>query len=118
LGTSEATVGAVSYQIIIQPLALKQLQGISDRRIRDKILDRIDGLGENPEAQGKPLVGDLSRYHSVRAVGQRYRIIYKVDGSKVTVFVLTLGIRKDGDKQDVYTLAKKLLRLRLLDPPD
>jgi mRNA interferase RelE/StbE len=108
----------VSYQIIIQPLALKQLQGISDRRIRDKIRDRIDELGENPEVQGKPLVRDLSGYFSVWAVGQRYRIIYKVDGSKVTVFVLALGIRKDGDKQDIYTLAKKLLRLRLLDPPD
>jgi mRNA interferase RelE/StbE len=108
----------VSYQIIVQPLALKQLQGILDRRIRDKILERIDELRENPEAQGKPLVRDLSRYYSVRAVGQRYRIIYKVDGSKITVFVVAVGIRKDGDKQDIYTLTKKLIRLRLLDPPD
>lgn len=118
MGTGEATVGDVNYEIVIQPLALKQLQKISDRRIRDKIRDRIDELGENPEAQGKPLVGDLSRYYSVRAVGQRYRIIYKINGNKVIVFVLALGIRKNGDKQDIYALAKKLLRLRLLDPPD
>jgi D-Tyr-tRNAtyr deacylase len=29
--------------------------------------------------------------------------------------IVALGIRKDGSKQDVYALAKKLLRLGLLD---
>ncbi|WP_055076225.1 type II toxin-antitoxin system RelE/ParE family toxin [Pseudanabaena sp. 'Roaring Creek'] len=106
------------YRIVIQPTALRLLKEISDRRIRQKISDRIDKLQESPEIQGKPLIGELDGYYSVRAVGQRYRIIYAIEQSQVTVMVVSLGMRKDGSKQDVYALAKKLLRLGLLDEPD
>jgi mRNA interferase RelE/StbE len=106
------------YRIVIQPTALRLLKEISDRRIRQKISDRIDKLQESPEMQGKPLIGELDGYYSVRAVGQRYRIIYAIEQSQVTVMVVALGIRKDGSKQDVYTLAKKLLRMGLLDESD
>jgi mRNA interferase RelE/StbE len=106
------------YRIIIQPTALKLLKEISDRRIRQKLSDRIDKLKESPEMQGKPLLGELDGYYSVRAVGQRYRIIYAIEQSQVTVMIVALGIRKDGSKQDIYALAKKLLRLGLLDEPD
>jgi len=106
------------YRIVIQPTALRLLKEISDRRIRQKISDRIDKLQESPEMQGKPLIGELDGYYSVRAVGQRYCIIYAIEQSQVTVIVVALGIRKDGSKQDVYALAKKLLRLGLLDEPD
>jgi len=90
---------------------------ISDRRVREKIRDRIDDLEEEPEKQGKPLTGDLTGYRSLRAVGQRYRIIYQVERNKVLVFVIALGIRKEGSKADIYELAKKLLRLHLVEPP-
>ena len=106
------------YRIVIQPTALKLLKEISDRRIRQKISDRIDKLQESPEMQGKPLIGELDGYYSVRAVGQRYRIIYAIEQAQVIVMVVALGIRKDGSKQDVYSLAKKLLRLGLLDQSD
>lgn len=49
------------------------------------------------------------------ADGQRYRIIYKVEDERVMVLVVALGIRKEGDKKDVYNLAKKLIRLGLLE---
>ena len=106
------------YRIVIQPTAFKLLQAISDRRIRQKISARIDKLAESPEIQGKPLLGELDGYYSVRAVGQRYRIIYTIEQTQITVVVVALGIRKDGGKQDAYNLAKKLLRLGLLDPPE
>ena len=106
------------YRIVIQPTAFKLLREISDRRICQKISDRIDKLKESPEMQGKPLIGELDGYYSVRAVGQRYRIIYTIEQAQVTVMIVALGIRKDGSKQDVYALAKKLLRLGLLDESD
>ena len=90
------------------------LEAIQDRRIREKIRDRIDGLAEEPEKQGKPLTGELTGSRSLRAVGQRYRIIYRVEEGKVLVLVLALGIRKEGSGKDIYMLARKLLRLRLL----
>lgn len=90
------------------------LEKIQDRRVRDKIRDRIDGLAEEPEKQGKPLTGELTGYRSLRAMGQRYRIIYRIEEGKVLVLVMALGIRKEGSGKDIYVLAQKLLRLRLL----
>ncbi len=96
---------------------MRTLRGISDRRVRERLRDRIDALAEEPAQQGKALVGELAGYRSIRAVGQRYRIIYRVEARKVLILVVAIGIRKAGDKKDVYTLARKLLRLRLLEPP-
>ena len=107
----------MTYQIIIQPSALKMLAEVSDRRVREKIRDRIDALVSDPEKQGKPLTGELSGYFSLRAVGQRYRIIYQIERTKVLVFVVALGTRKEGNKTDIYALAKKLFRLRLIESP-
>jgi mRNA interferase RelE/StbE len=105
----------VTYAIEITLTALHMLKGIADSRVRKKIRDRIDGLNKDPQKQGKPLLGNLAGYRSIRAVGQRYRIIYQVKNEKVVVLVLALGIRKEGDKKDIYALAKKLLRLGLIE---
>ena len=102
------------WQVGLTPHARVMLETIQDRRIREKVRDRIDGLAEEPEKQGKPLTGELTGSRSLRAVGQRYRIIYRIDKGKVLVLVLALGIRKEGSGKDIYMLARKLLRLRLL----
>jgi mRNA interferase RelE/StbE len=60
------------------------------------------------------MIGERAGYRSLRAVGQRYRILYKVEAHRVIVSIVALGIRKDGDKADVYELAKRLVRLGLL----
>jgi mRNA interferase RelE/StbE len=95
--------------------AQTQLAAIKDRRIQEGLISRLRRLEYEPELQGKPLIDELGGYRSVRAVSQRYRIIYKVEDEQVTVLVVALGIRKDGDKKDVYNLAKKLIRLGLLE---
>ncbi|OGA59446.1 MAG: plasmid stabilization protein [Betaproteobacteria bacterium RIFCSPLOWO2_12_FULL_65_14] len=90
------------------------LAEITDRRIRGKVAESIDALKENPGQIGKPLVGDLAAYRSLRAAGQRYRIIYRIEKLRVVVFVVAVGIRKEGDKRDIVALAKKLLKLGLI----
>jgi mRNA interferase RelE/StbE len=95
--------------------ALKQLTAIQDTRVRERIGRRINALENDPGRQGKPLSDELSGYYSIRAVGQRHRILYKVEEEQVIVAVVAVGIRKAGDKKDVYELAKKLARLGLLD---
>jgi mRNA interferase RelE/StbE len=102
------------WQIIILPIADKQLSAIKDIRIRESISKRIEDLRHNPDKQGKPMIGELAAYRSLRAVGQRYRILYKVEVSRVVVSIVALGIRKDGDKANVYELARRLVRLGLL----
>ncbi|MBL8194732.1 MAG: type II toxin-antitoxin system RelE/ParE family toxin [Blastocatellia bacterium] len=105
----------MSYSIIVRPSAIAMLKTISDRRIREKIDEKINGLANEPEKQGKELGGELEGYRTVRAVGQCYRIIYRIDGENVVVVVVALGIRKEGDKKDVYKLAQRLFKLGLLE---
>jgi mRNA interferase RelE/StbE len=103
------------WSVKVLPIAEKQLAAIKDRRIQEGLRSGLRRLEYEPELQGKPMIDELAGYRSLRAVGQRYRIIYRVEDQQVTVIVVTLGIRKEGDRKDVYELAKKLIRLGLLE---
>jgi mRNA interferase RelE/StbE len=107
----------VIHQIRLAPSAFQCLKDIADRRVQAKLQEAIDGLAEEPAKQGKALIGELVGYRSLRVIGQRYRIIYRVDTNNALILIVTLGIRKAGNKKDVYALARKLLRLRLVEPP-
>lgn len=100
---------AIEYEIQLTPLALEMLEAVKDRREQEKLRDRIDRLKVEPQKQGKALVDNLSGFRSIRAVGQRYRIVYQVEQDRVLVVVVGLGRRKDGDKKDIYTILEKLL---------
>lgn len=102
------------YQVDILPAAQTIVLEIADRRIQEKILEKMTALAVEPELQGKPLGDDLEGYRSIRAVGQRYGIIYRVDRTSVTVVVVAAGIRKAGSREDIYRVAAKLVRLGLL----
>lgn len=93
--------------------ALKLTEAMPDQRIR-RLISHVDQLAKSPEQQGKPLVGELAGFRSVRAVGQRSRILYRVDRREVVVLIVAVGRRKPGDKTDIYELAKKLFRQRLV----
>jgi mRNA interferase RelE/StbE len=91
------------------------LQDVSDSRLRELIFKRAKQLESEPEKQGKPLLGELAGLRSVRAVGQRYRILYRVERNRVIVLIVAMGIRKEGSRRDIYALAKKLLRAKLIE---
>lgn len=105
------------HQIRLAPSAFQCLKDIADRRVQAKLQEAIDGLAEEPAKQGKALIGEFGGYRSLRVIGQRYRIIYRVDDTNAMVLIVAMGIRKAGGKKDVYALARKLLRLRLVEPP-
>ena len=115
MGQGEKRPGHIDWKIVITPTALKMIKGISDARIRSRIAEVIDRLAEDPDRQGKPLVAELSGFRSIRAAGQRYRIIYKIIKKQVVVVIVAAGIRKEGHKKDIYQLAKKLLKLKLVE---
>ncbi len=91
------------------------LESVSDRRIREQIFEGAKKLSTDPEKRGKALLGELASLRSLRAGGQRYRIIYSVERGRVLVLVVAAGIRKQGSRRDIYELAKKLLRARLVE---
>ena len=97
----------MEYQIEITPLALELLSKIKDRREQQTISKRIEQLKLEPNKQGKALSGVLKGYRSIRVLGQRYRIVYQVNEAKIVVTIVGAGIRKEGDKKDIYRVLNK-----------
>lgn len=84
----------------------RSLRALRDKKAQRELAKAIEGLSEAPDLQGKPLDRDLAGYTVIRAFGNRYRILYKVDAT--TVFVVWVGERKPGQEDDVYAKARKL----------
>ena len=96
----------------------------SCRRRFGGLLDKANELrdADDPSAVHKPLTGPLQGYY--RICYSRYRAIYSVQRKDlasgdvlhhITIRFVVAGVRKEGDKKDVYRLAQKLLELGLLD---
>jgi len=97
------------YEVILSKNAENLLRKIKDNRERKLILASLQKLEFEPEKRGKPLTQDLQGYYSLRVVGQRYRVIYRIEQERIVVVVVSIGIRKQGDKQDIYEITKKLI---------
>jgi mRNA interferase RelE/StbE len=93
--------------------AVRMLSRVGDRRIQQQLFDVSKRLEVDPEKQGKPLREGLMGFRSLRAVGQRYRILYSLDTGGRIVHVVAAGLRRAGAGDDVYALAQKLVRLGL-----
>jgi mRNA interferase RelE/StbE len=102
------------YKIKLTKIAAENLNEIDQKTLR-QILNKIDSLKEEPNLLGKPLKGPLKEFRSIRAAGQRYRIIYKVINEEIIVIIIAVGIRKDGDKKDIYELMKKYIKTGLIN---
>jgi len=97
----------MEYKLEITLLALELLSKIKDRREQEVISKRIEQLKLEPSKQGKALSGELKGYRSLRVLGQRYRIVYQVNDKKIVVIIVGAGIRKEGDKKDIYRILNK-----------
>ena len=104
----------MKHEILMTDTCLALIEKILDKKIQRTILERIEKLSEAPDKQGKMLVKELSGFRSIHVAG-RYRIIYKIDNKAVIVFILAAGIRKQGDKKDIYQITKKILKAGLLE---
>ncbi len=102
------------FKVRITNVCLSLIEKISDKKIQSKIIDRIDRLKSDPQSQGKVLVQRLAGFRSIHVAG-RYRILYRIDEEACTIWVVAAGIRKEGGQKDIYKVAKKLLKLGLID---
>ncbi|HOX17476.1 MAG TPA: type II toxin-antitoxin system RelE/ParE family toxin [Spirochaetales bacterium] len=105
------------FEVKLTRLAAERLARI-EAGARRQIVARLEELKAEPLKLGKPLKGPLKDYRSLRAAGQRYRIVYRVFENRIVVVVVAVGIRKEGDRGDIYELMKKLVRAGLLDLPE
>jgi len=97
------------YRIEIAPTGYRSLEALKVKKTLREVAKVIDGLGRAPDEQGKALVAPLEDVRSVRAVRERFRVLYRVDARKRVVSVLLVGERAPGQDADVYALAQKLL---------
>jgi mRNA interferase RelE/StbE len=104
---SEQSKAPARFEIIIVDEARDDLASIKDTRTAQAIARRVDKLEIEPLAQGKPLTDDLKGFYSVRAAGQRYRIVYQVAVLEGRVIIAVIGIRRAGSRTDVYEVARK-----------
>jgi mRNA interferase RelE/StbE len=109
--------GPERREVLWTETALEMLEAIGDRRVRQLLFDTSKRLETDPEKQGKPLREDLLGFRSLRVVGKRYRLIFSIAGVGGTVHVVAAGLRREGARDDVYLLARKLVRLGLAPSP-
>lgn len=101
----------MKFSIIITRQALIDLEEISDQRTREAIGREIDDLETAPDLERRAMSGEYKGYYRVRAAGQRYRVVYAVRREHSKVYVVLVGIRREGDPSDIYEKGKKRLKL-------
>ena len=94
--------------------SVELLNEIGNKKIQKSIISESKSLIKNP-GRGKPLLAELKTFRSISVYGGRYRVIYKINDEEKEIHVYVVGIRKEGDKNDVYSLAKKLFKAGLLE---
>jgi mRNA-degrading endonuclease RelE of RelBE toxin-antitoxin system len=105
----------MKYKVPVTPTAEKTFRKIkaSDPGALHGIFEKVRGLEDSPEKQGRALVGSLKGLRRIVAAG-RYRIIYRVLKEKAAVLVVAADMRKEDDQRDIYEIAQKLIKARLL----
>jgi mRNA interferase RelE/StbE len=80
------------YRILIKPSAVKEIEGISLKKDRQRIVKRIRGLADNPRPLGCEKLSGQDKY---RLRQGRYRIVYSIETQDPVVHVVKVGHRKD-----------------------
>lgn len=92
----------MAWAVIYHPEVASDLLALgrpTARTILKVIEDRIAN-GE-PDKLGKPLAGQLAGCRRIRT-GQT-RIVYRVDGQRIEVLIVAVGMRRDNEIYDVAT---------------
>ena len=80
------------YKLLIKVSAAKELRAIPNKRDRQRIVRRIQGLENDPRPSGSQKLSGRER-HRIRQ-GQ-YRIVYGVEKDELVVTVVKVGHRKE-----------------------
>jgi mRNA interferase RelE/StbE len=82
----------VKYNLLIKPSAAKEIDTISSKKDRQRIVERILKLADNPRPPGCEKLSGQDKY---RVRQGRYRIIYAIENDDLLVYVVKVGHRKD-----------------------
>lgn len=79
------------YKLRIKKSAAKELEAISRKADRRRIVSRIDALAENPRPDGCRKLSGSERY---RIRQGSYRIVYAIEDKELVVYVVKIADRK------------------------
>ena len=79
------------YKLLIKPSAAKEVSEIP-KRDRQRVINRITRLAENPRCEGCEKLSGQERY---RVRQGRYRILYTISDEEVIVVIVKVGHRSD-----------------------
>jgi len=79
------------YKLRIKKSAVKELEAISRKADRQRIVARIETLADNPRPAGCKKLSGSERY---RIRQGPYRIVYAIEDKQLVVYVVKIGDRK------------------------
>ena len=79
-------------RLLIKPSAVKDIEAIPLKRDRQRVVERISQLAENPRPFGVEKVSGQDKY---RVRQGRYRILYAIEDQDLIVQIVKVAQRKD-----------------------
>ena len=79
-------------RLLIKPSAVKEIEAIPLKRDRQRVVERLSRLAENPRPFGCEKISGQDKY---RVRQGRYRILYTIADQEQIVLVVKVGHRQD-----------------------
>jgi mRNA interferase RelE/StbE len=80
------------FEIHVQRSAVKEIESIPRKKDRQRVVQRIRSLAEDPRPAG---CQKLSGYDRYRIRQGPYRILYSIEDDRLIVYVVRVGHRSD-----------------------
>ena len=80
------------YRLLIKPSAVKEIEAIPLKRDRQRVVERLSRLAENPRPFGCEKISGQDKY---RVRQGHYRILYSIEDQDLLVQVVKVGHRQD-----------------------
>jgi mRNA interferase RelE/StbE len=78
------------YRVFVKPSAVREIEGIAEKKQRQQIVARIEGLADDPRPLGCEKLTGREQY---RVWQGAYRIVYAIEDDRLVVYVVKIGHR-------------------------
>ncbi|MBN1320702.1 MAG: type II toxin-antitoxin system RelE/ParE family toxin [Thermoleophilia bacterium] len=78
------------YRVFIKPSAVREIEGVADKRQRQRIVAKIEALSHDPRPPGCEKLTGREQY---RVRQGPYRIVYAIEDDRLVVYVVKVGHR-------------------------
>ena len=80
------------YSLRIKKSARKELEAITTKADRQRIVNRIQALADDPRPRGSRKLSGFELYRIRQGI---YRVLYSIRDTELVVYVIKIGDRKD-----------------------